>query len=116
MGRSLALAGLCLAPLLLSVILPPGVSGVSPVFAPLAVGTVLTANQLGALVAVGLAIKVVAIKAALVAGALNDRRGGRRGRRSAEPSPLEVYDIETLVELEEEDCYKRIFCAAATEK
>merc|ERR1711953_474424 len=61
----------------------------------------------------GLAIKVVAIKAALIGGAL---AGRRRGRRAAEPSAQEIYDIETLVELEEEDCYKRIFCAAATEK
>ena len=111
MGRSLTLAGLCLTPLLLSVLLPPGVSGTAPLV--IGTATVLTANQIGALIAVGLAIKVVALKAALIGGAL---AGRRRGRRAAEPSPLEVYDIETLVELEEEDCYKRIFCAAATEK
>ena len=110
MGRSLMYASLCVAPLLLSVLLTPSVTGT----APLVVGTatILTANQLGALIAVGLAIKVVAIKAALIGGAL----AGRRGRRAAEPSAQEIYDIETLVELEEEDCYKRIFCAAATEK
>ena len=119
MGRSLIISGLVVAPLLLSVLLTPEVSAALPL-SPFAVGltgaTVLTANQLGALIAVGLAIKVVAIKAALIGGALAGRRGGRRGRRAAELSPLEVYDIETLVELEEEDCYKRIFCAAATEK
>ena len=120
MGRSLIISGLVVAPLLLSVLLTPEVSAALPL-SPFAVGltgaTVPTANQLGALIAVGLAIKVVAIKGALVAGALNNRRDGRRrGRRAAELSPLEVYDIETLVELEEEDCYKRIFCAAATEK
>ena len=111
MGRSLMYASLCVAPLLLSVLLTPSVTGT----APLVVGTatILTANQLGALIAVGLAIKVVAIKAALIGGAL---AGSRRGRRAAEPSGQEIYDIETLVELEEEDCYKRIFCAAATEK
>ena len=115
MGRSLIISGLVVAPLLLSVLLTPGVSGTAPLV--IGTATVLTANQIGALIAVGLAIKVVAIKGALVAGALNNRRDGRRrGRRAAELSPLEVYDIETLVELEEEDCYKRIFCAAATEK
>ena len=114
MGRSLIISGLVVAPLLLSVLLTPGVSGTAPLV--IGTATVLTANQIGALIAVGLAIKAVAIKAALIGGALAGRRGGRRGRRAAELSPLEVYDIETLVELEEEDCYKRIFCAAATEK
>ena len=72
MGRSLIISGLVVAPLLLSVLLSPGVSGALPL-SPFAVGltgaTVLTANQLGALIAVGLAIKVVAIKAALIGGA-----------------------------------------------
>ena len=114
MGKSLIISGLVVAPFLLSVLLTPGVSGTAPLV--IGTATVLTANQIGALIAVGLAIKIVALKAALIGGALAGRRGGRRGRRAAELSPLEVYDIETLVELEEEDCYKRIFCAAATEK
>merc|ERR1712129_605952 len=38
--------------------------------------------------------------------------GSRRGRREAVNE--EIYNIETLVELEEEDCYKRIICAAAS--
>merc|ERR1712226_1766201 len=76
MGRSLTLAGLCLTPLLLSVLLPPGVSGTAPLV--IGTATVLTANQIGALIAVGLAIKVVALKAALIGGALAGRRRGRR--------------------------------------
>lgn len=111
MGRSLLYAGLVLSPLLLSVFFTPG----SEATVDIVVGTatVLTANQIGALIAVGLAIKVVALKASLLAAAA--RRGGR-GRREAEPSVREIYDIETIVDLEEEDCFKRIFCAAATEK
>merc|ERR1712107_551455 len=66
---------------------------------------------MGALLAIGLAIKAVTLKAALIAGAT--RRG--RGRRAAE-DVAEIFDIETLVELEEEDFYKRIFCAAGTGK
>ena len=109
MGRTLMLAGLSLSPLLLSVLLCPGTEAT----APLVVGTatVLTANQIGALIAVGLAIKVVALKAGLLAASSR-----RRGRREAEPIAREIYDIETIVDLEEEDCFKRIFCAAATEK
>ena len=109
MGRTLLYAGLSLSPLLLSVLLCPGTEAT----APLVVGTatVLTANQIGALIAIGLAIKAVTLKAGLLAAASR-----RRGRREAEPSAGEIYDIETIVQLEEEDCFKRIFCAAATEK
>ena len=109
MGRSLLYAGLVLSPLLLSVFFTPG----SEATVDIVVGTatVLTANQIGALIAIGLAIKAVTLKAGLLAAASR-----RRGRREAEPSAGEIYDIETIVQLEEEDCFKRIFCAAATEK
>ena len=86
---------------------------------PLVVGTatVLTANQVSALVAIALGIKVLGLKASLLAGAT---RGGRVRRAAEELSEVaadaEMFDIEALVELEESDCYKRIFCAAATEK
>ena len=102
-----------LSTLLLSLLLTP-----SPVSAtaPLVVGTatVLTANQIGALIAVGLAIKVVALKAGLLAS-LASRRRGRREAESELPAG-ELLDIETLVHLEEEECFRRLFCAAATEK
>ena len=110
MARSLLYAGLSLSPLLLSLLLvTPGTEAT----APLVVGTatILTANQIGALIAIGLAIKAVTLKAGLLAAASR-----RRGRREAESSAREIYDIETIVDLEEEDCFKRIFCAAATEK
>ena len=109
MGRTLLYAGLSLSPLLLSLFLSPGTEAT----APLVVGTatVLTANQIGALIAIGLAIKAVTLKAGLLAAASR-----RRGRREVEPAAREIYDIETIVELEEEDCFKRIFCAAATGK
>merc|ERR1711902_376974 len=69
-----------------------------------------TATQLGALAVLGLGLKVVALKASLLAS-----RG--RGRRAAEEvteleAIQEVFNIEALVELEEEECFKRIFCAA----
>ena len=98
------------SPLLVFVLHVPHVSAT----VPLVVGTatVLTAEQITALLAIGLAIKAVTLKAALIAGAT--RRG--RGRRAAEDAAEEIFDIETLVELEEEDCYKRIFCAAGTGK
>merc|ERR1711971_315796 len=110
MARTLMYAGLSLSPLLLSLLL---VSPGTEATAPLVVGTatILTANQIGALIAIGLAIKAVTLKAALLTAASR-----RRGRREAEPSAREIYDIETVVELEEEDCFKRIFCAAATDK
>ena len=77
---------------------------------PLVVGTatILTATQVSALIAVGLLAKIGGI---LGGGLLLAKR---RGRRDANSDDEEVYDIETIVELEEEDCYKRIFCAAAT--
>merc|ERR1712170_72579 len=80
---------------------------------PLVVGTatILTAEQFSAIFAIGLAIKAISLKANLIAAS---SRG--RGRRAAEISAQEIFDIETLVELEEEDCFKRIFCAAATNK
>ena len=80
---------------------------------PLVVGTatILTAEQLSALVAIGLAVKAVTLKASLIS-AVASRGRGRREAIAAE----EELDIETLVVLEEEDCYKRIFCAAATDK
>merc|ERR1712083_1104234 len=89
---------------LLVVCLPPAQSTI-----PLVVGTatVLTASQVSALVAIGLLIKIKAlVKGGVVAAT------SRRGKREA--AIEKIYNIETLVELEEEDCYKRIFCSAAT--
>ena len=89
---------------LLVVCLPPAQSTI-----PLVVGTatVLTASQVSALVAIGLLIKIKAlVKGGVVAAT------SRRGRREA--GIEKIYNIEALVELEEEDCYKRIFCSAAT--
>ena len=99
--------------LLLSVVQVPRVSATVDIVVGTA--TILTANQLGALVALGLGLKVVALKAGLLAGVAS--RG--RGRRAAEEvteleADQEIFDIEDLVKLEEEDCFKRIFCAAAT--
>merc|ERR1711963_815193 len=110
MNRSLLNTLFAVSPLLVFVLHVPHVSAT----VPLVVGTatVLTAEQITALLAIGLAIKAVTLKAALIAGAT--RRG--RGRRAAEDAAEEIFDIETLVELEEEDCYKRIFCAAGTGK
>merc|ERR1719337_408673 len=62
----------------------------------------LTAAQSTALAAVA----VLGIKAKLIGGYLLSRRG----KRSAE----EVPTIETLANLEVEDCYKRVICAAST--
>merc|ERR1712061_831024 len=89
---------------LLIVCLPPAQSTV-----PLVVGTatVLTASQVSALVAIGLLVKIGAlVKGGVVAAT------SRRGRREAPEE--EIFNIETIVELEEEQCYKRLFCAAAT--
>ena len=113
MHRSLFHVLFAASPLLLALLPVCQVGGT----VPLVVGTatVLTANQVSALVAIALGIKVLGLKASLLAGAT---RGGR-GRRAAEEVSeveAEMFDIEALVELEESDCYKRIFCAAATEK
>ena len=115
MRRSLFHVIFAASPLLLALLPVCQVGGT----VPLVVGTatVLTANQVSALVAIALGIKVLGLKASLLAGAT---RGGR-GRRAAEEvseveADAEMFDIEALVELEESDCYKRIFCAAATEK
>ena len=80
---------------------------------PLVAGTavILTAEQFSAIFAIGLAIKAVVLKKSLISAAAS--RG--RGRREAVAAD-ELFNIETLVELEEDDCYKRIFCAAATDK
>ena len=96
--------------LLLAVVQVPRVTGTVDIV--IGTATVLTANQLGALAILGLGLKVVALKASLLAS-----RG--RGRRAAEEvteleAIQEVFNIEALVELEEEDCFKRIFCAAGT--
>merc|ERR1712227_745305 len=109
MNRSLLNTLFAVSPLLVFVLRVPHVSAT----VPLVVGTatVLTAEQITALLAIGLAIKAVTLKAALITGA---SRG--RGRRAAVDAAEEIFDIETLVELEEEDCYKRIFCAAGTGK
>merc|ERR1719468_611467 len=101
---------LSLVLLLLAVVQVPRVSGTGDIV--IGTATVLTANQLGALAVLGLGLKVVALKASLLAS-----RG--RGRRAAEEvteleAIQEVFNIEALVELEEEDCFKRIFCAAGT--
>ena len=76
---------------------------------PLVVGTatILTAQQLSALFAVGLLAKIGGI----VGGGILAAKS-RRGRREA--TREEIFNIETLVELEEEQCYKRLFCAAAS--
>ena len=76
---------------------------------PLVVGTatILTAQQVSALVAVGLLIKIGSIVKGGVLAATS-----RRGRREAEEAS--AFSIETLVEMEEEECYKRVICAAAT--
>merc|ERR1712158_54375 len=63
----------------------------------------LTAAQSTALAAVA----VLGIKAKLIGGYLLSRRG----KRSAEE---EVPTIETFANLEVEDCYKRVICAAST--
>merc|ERR1719468_581687 len=94
--------------LLMAVVQVPRVSGTVDIV--IGTATILTANQLGALAVLGL--KVVALKASLLAS-----RG--RGRRAADEvteleSIQEVFNVEALVELEEEDCFKRIFCAAGT--
>ena len=75
---------------------------------PLVVGTatVLTASQVSALIAIGLLAKIGGIvKGGLFAAS-------RRGRRST--TQEEIFNLETIVELEEEQCYKRLFCAAAS--
>ena len=76
---------------------------------PLVVGTatILTAQQLSALFAVGLLAKIGGILGGGILAAKS-----RRGRREA--TNEEIFNIETLVELEEEQCYKRLFCAAAS--
>merc|ERR1712083_946835 len=90
---------------LLVVCLPPAQSTI-----PLVVGTatVLTASQVSALVAIGLLVKNGALVKGGVAGASTRRRGKR------EAPEEEIFNIETIVELEEEQCYKRLFCAAAS--
>ena len=96
--------------LLLAMVQVPQVTGTVDIV--IGTATVLTANQLGALAVLGLGLKVVALKASLLAS-----RG--RGRRAAEEvtelkAIKEVFNVEALVDLEEEDCFKRIFCAAGT--
>ena len=86
----------------------PHVSATVPLVAGTAV--ILTAEQFAAIFALGLAIKAVVLKKSLISAS---SRG--RGRREAIAAD-ELFNIETLVELEEEDCYKRVFCAAATNK
>merc|ERR1711922_106004 len=46
----------------------------------------------------------------------NYNRGSnyRRGKRSVEDVEEENFTIESLVDLEVEDCYKRVICAAST--
>ena len=80
---------------------------------PLVVGTatILTAQQLSALFAVGLLAKIGGIVGGGILSA-KSRGGRRRGRREAVLE--EIYNIETLVELDEDECYKRIICAAAS--
>ena len=95
------------APLALCLVLLQQVPTTSGTFAITAVsGTTtllsLTAAQSTALAAVGL----LGIKAKLLGAYLLSRRG----KRSAE----EVPTIETLANLEVEDCYKRVICAAST--
>ena len=65
----------------------------------------LTAAQSTALAAVA----ILGIKAKLIGGYLLSRR---RGKRSAQEG--EVPTIETFANLEVEDCYKRVICAAST--
>merc|ERR1712117_337361 len=49
-------------------------------------------------------------------GSNNYYRGSnyRRGKRSVEDVEEESFTIESLVDLEVEDCYKRVICAAST--
>merc|ERR1719505_50035 len=51
-------------------------------------------------------------------GSNNYYRGSnyRRGKRSVEDVEEENFTIESLVDLEVEDCYKRVICAASTGK
>ena len=69
----------------------------------------LTAAQTTALAAVA----ILAIKAKLIVEAylLSQRGSRRRGKRSAEEEDL---SLETFANLEVEDCYKRVICAAST--
>ena len=75
----------------------------------------LTAAQTTALAAVAiLGIKAKLIGLSLLSKKSSSRRGYsyRRGKRSAEEE--EVPTIETFANLEVEDCYKRVICAAST--
>ena len=75
----------------------------------------LTAVQTTALAAVALlGIKAKLVGAYLLSQRSSSRRGARRGKRSAEEE--EVPTIETFANLEVEDCYKRVICAASTGK
>ena len=94
-----------LIPLVLLVICLPSTQATFPLVVGTA--TILTAQQLSALFAIGLLAKIGGI----VGGGILAAKS-RRGRREAVIE--EIYNIETLVELEEEDCYKRIICAAAS--
>ena len=73
----------------------------------------LTAAQTTALAAVA----ILGIKAKLIGAYLLSQRGSskrgsrRRGKRSAEEEDL---SLETFANLEVEDCYKRVICAAST--
>ena len=75
----------------------------------------LTAAQTTALAAVAiLGIKAKLIGLSLLSKKGSSRRGYsyRRGKRSVEEEELPT--IETFANLEVEDCYKRVICAAST--
>jgi len=82
--------------------------------------TALTAAQVTALAATALLIKAKVV----ILGALLASRGRRRGRREAEDEEERVAEIEDMnakllniemvAAMEPEDCFKMIFCSAAT--
>merc|ERR1711934_665736 len=99
------------APLAIALVLLQQVPTASSTFAISAVSLLsLTAAQTTALAAVA----ILGIKAKLIGAYLLSQRGSnRRGKRSAEEEE-EVPTIETFANLEVEDCYKRVICAAST--
>merc|ERR1712037_876640 len=101
-------------PLAIALVLLQQVPTASSTFAITAVSLLsLTAAQTTALAAVAiLGIKAKLIGAYLLSQRGSSRRGARRGKGSAEEEG-EVPTIETFANLEVEDCYKRVICAAS---
>ena len=76
-----------------------------------AVPITLTTTQLAAVAGVGLLGKAAGF---LGASLLSQRTSRRRGKRDVESDVKIDSTLEMLVEVEPEDCYKRILCAAST--